>query len=236
MNQTCSPIKNVDQSMETEALTTNYPVPKVHCGVLSYDEKKAAEWERILNACPGFAGGYLDDIEYCVECDALWSHSKRHRLGRPSLGLGPDEEHCSYCGAAPEHQNMKIEGYTLAQLLRAAVRVERAYSSPEPEYFMTKLEMEKNRKFLKQLFDEMDNHLNECVAVAYQRQVGIRHAQELFERVIRLATVINGGNEEEAHEKYAFMSREIEDLYTVGDELQRQCEAIGKSKDSQSRH
>jgi hypothetical protein len=138
------------------------------------------------------------------------------------LGLG-EEEHCPECGAAAEHTGpghiSRLKWWPLHHLLREAVNVEAAY---EGRLHMTRDQISKNRDYFKRIVAAISEANHEHRPDRHRLSVEKRHADQLFARVIDLVSRLNGGNRGDAMNEYGDMSRDIDDLYTIIDELQNE--------------
>jgi hypothetical protein len=209
--------------------------------ILSAAEKKAVARERILFANFPHDGDWYDDSDSdyeatCPICGAKCSRGNEKNLKLPWLGLGM-EEHCWECGAEPEDHDpfyqQRFNGWKMYHKLEELIRVENIYCSNK---FMTRDQIAMNRKYFGLIVAAINSAIYDHWPDRHQSLIRQRQSKELYERLIQLATQTHGGDESKALNEYGFMSREIEDLYTIIGELEAEIYPISSEMKYKEQH
>ena len=156
---------------------------------------------------------------FCDVCGSACANENKVNLTYAWLGLGP-EEHCWKCGAEPEHHDPfysgRFENWRIDFILNELNRVEEAYRSMR---FMTRDQIAKNRYYFSAIISALKNSDCDYWPERYDFSVNMQQSQELYIRIIQLATIKHGGDREAAIKEYQFVSLEPDDLFKILDEL-----------------
>jgi len=196
-------------------------------------ERRAQERVRILSA--GFPIRFEDeygdlfeeDFEpTCPICGATCSKENDKNLRRGWYGTGVDE-HCIECGAeSVDHDPYyrgRLENFSLESLIGELYKVELMYCSGE---FMSRGQIEDNRRYFARILEAIRRANLNHILDRHRTGINERHAEELYQKVVDLAAQLYGGDRCRAEKEYMHISRDINDLYTIIDELKVETEYI----------
>lgn len=198
-------------------------------------ERRAQERARILSArlplrfedeCSDLHGEYE---ARCPVCGAACCKRSDENLRRGWYGLGVDE-HCIECGAESVDHDLyyrgRLENFSLESLIDELYKVELMYCSSE---FMSRGQIADNRRYFSNLLEAIQRTTLNHIPDRHRKGIDARHAQELYQELINLAAQLYGGDRYRAEEEYMHISRDINDLYTIIDELKLDLEHVGSA-------
>ena len=196
-------------------------------------ERRAQERVRILSA--GFPIRFEDEYDglseehfepTCPICGAMCSKENDTNLRRGWYGTGLDE-HCIECGAESVDHNPyyrgRLENFSLESLISELHKVELMYCSGE---FMSRGQIEDNRRYFVHILEAIQRSNLTHIPDRHRTGINARHAEELYQKVVDLATQLYGGDRDRAEAEYMHISRDINDLYTIIDELKVEAEYV----------
>lgn len=200
---------------------------------LTNEEKRHAERNRILSAmiyCK-YDDEWIDSDDArepcCPACGANDKYHNEVNRKRVWLGIGPDE-FCQVCGAEPEQQNSLYscrENWSIPQLLTELASVNEVYESYQ---FMSRTEVLKNREYFSSLISAIQISDQDYWKDRHAKTLENRHRSELRDAVVEVAAMLNGGDRELAMNEYGGVSREIDDIYFILDDLKARLAAANE--------